>query len=417
MTNQKKSWKSCTLDKVATVKKGRKPERFCIDNRESFPYLEAATIRGQQSPQYISKSNASNLIFSEKKDTLILWDGANAGEIFSGVGGIVASTMACVRVSSRDIIPEFLHFVILSHSNYLRETTSGSTVPHVRSHIVQSLPIPLPPLPVQERIIEILNKVEDIQRKRKEAIDISEEILPAIYRDLFGDPEVNPNNWPIEELGNSIEESNYGTSEKSETFSEGTPVLRIPNVIGRMININNIKFLKVNEKERKRYLLSKGDVLIVRTNGNRNYVGRCAVFDLEDDYLFASYLIRLRIKKSRLDPHYVIAFFSTPYGRKQINMKTRTSAGQYNLSLSSIKEIEIPIPPLSRQEKFLNEYRQWELTKSRLEQSYIEAENTFKSVLKEAFSGRLTAEWEAERSIDKMIGSIDMWEMKGHRRK
>ena len=73
-------------------------------------------------------------------------------------------------------------------------------------------------------------------------------------------------------IGECLEDSRYGTSEKTSAYGDGDAVLRIPNVINGTIDTTDLKYLKVSESERKLLLLRDGDVLVVRTNGNKDYV-------------------------------------------------------------------------------------------------------------------------------------------------
>jgi type I restriction enzyme S subunit len=277
----------------------------------------------------------------------------------------------------------------------------GTTVKGIKLEDLRAIELPVPPLPVQERIAEILRRADEIQRKRQEATEISESVLPAMFREIFGDPEVNPHGWQVGSLGDYLQESRYGTSERTDSFADGDPVLRIPNVIHRMVNTSDLKYLSVSESERDKLLLRPGDVLVVRTNGNKNYVGRCAVFDLQEEFLFASYLIRLRLDQ-RLNPHYLVAYLGTPTGRREIDRTTRTSAGQYNISASGLASIQIPVPPLAKQLKFVDQYAQWRASQVTLERGTDDAAALLSALLDRAFFGELTAEWERENA--KQIG-------------
>ena len=105
----------------------------------------------------------------------------------------------------------------------------------------------------------------------------------------------------------------------------------------------------------QRYCLKDNDLLFVRTNGRREYVGRNAVFHgIEKTYAFASYLIRVRPKKDKLNSDFTSLQFSLPSLRTQLFHNARTSAGQYNININGIGSIKIIVPPLALQEKFAN---------------------------------------------------------------
>jgi type I restriction enzyme S subunit len=146
----KSSWPMRRLRDVAEVVKGKKPARFVTTRSVAVvPYLEASFLRTQTEPQFIPLSDTVTLVLADDADTLILWDGANAGEIFRGQPGVVASTMARVRTLTSQLLSDFLFYFLSANSSRLRETAAGSTVPHVRAKVVDELLIPLPPLPVQ----------------------------------------------------------------------------------------------------------------------------------------------------------------------------------------------------------------------------------------------------------------------------
>src|SRR5207249_4500634 len=91
--------------------------------------------------------------------------------------------------------------------------------------------IPVPTLPEQRRIVEILDQADALRKKRAEADAIAERILPALFYKMFGDPVRNEKGWELKSLGEMVTEFRYGTSAKCETEGQGLPVLRIPNIV------------------------------------------------------------------------------------------------------------------------------------------------------------------------------------------
>lgn len=396
-----KSWQELRLGDLGTLKGGGTPSRSVKkyytglipwvtikDLKENEFYITDATEH--ITPEAIDHS-ATNLI---DPGSVIIATRVGLGKVAINRVPVAINQDLKAMLPNRTVLPEFLLFLVYKSTFDILRYSTGTTVKGIRQDDLLNIQVVLPPLPVQQRIVQILRKADEIRRKRQEALELADVILPAAYRDLFGDPEFNRFNWPVETLGKYLEESRYGTSQKTSAYGDGDPVLRIPNVINRTIDTTDLKYLKVSAAERKMLLLRQGDVLVVRTNGNKDNVGRCAVFDREEDYIFASYLIRLRIQHEHLNPHYVVAFMATPFGRTEIDVNSRTSAGQYNISSTSLRAIRIPVPPLAAQMKFLGQYEQWKQTQARLEAGLREAASTFACLVARAFTGELTAEWE-----------------------
>jgi len=100
--------------------------------------------------------------------------------------------------------------------------------------------------------------------------------------------------------------------------------------------------------------LRRGDILVVRTNGNPNLCGQAAVVeDLEGSWAFASYLLRLRTDPERLDPTFLWLYLRSASGRRQLGGSIRTSAGNFNLSAEGLSSLHVPLPPLEEQKRIV----------------------------------------------------------------
>ena len=142
--------------------------------------------------------------------------------------------------------------------------------------------------------------------------------------------------------------SGYGTSERCSIEHTGTPVLRIPNVRWGTISLDNLKYTAAPIALDEGRELSIGDLLIVRTNGSDDLIGRAALVltpPPETTY-FASYLIRLRLLGSMELLQWVALLIDSPVFRASVLRSIASSAGQYNLSLSKIDTFAVPIPPI-----------------------------------------------------------------------
>ncbi|AEF84099.1 dna methylase-type I restriction-modification system [Treponema primitia ZAS-2] len=134
----------------------------------------------------------------------------------------------------------------------------------------------------------------------------------------------------------------YGTSKELNEEKEGYPILRLNEFNSRFIDIPN-KYCKLISKDEYESLkLKQGDVLICRTNGNPNLVGRSALVLENTEYAYASYLFKIRPKTEIINSSTLVAFLSCKYGRNEIDKYSMTS-NQTNFSPAKFKEIDIPI--------------------------------------------------------------------------
>ncbi len=180
--------------------------------------------------------------------------------------------------------------------------------------------------------------------------DITEKRWDPSYQHLFKIflEKISKSQFPIERLRDSISYLQYGTSERATEEPVGTAVLRMANMQKEVWDLGTLKYLNVSQEEKEHYLLKIGDLLFNRTN-SKELVGKCTEFNLDGDYIFASYLIRVRLNTEKLLPQYVTAFLSSNLGRMQIDAVSRQIAGMTNINAEEIKDLLIPVPNRAQQ--------------------------------------------------------------------
>ncbi|MBI5016041.1 MAG: restriction endonuclease subunit S [Deltaproteobacteria bacterium] len=312
----------------------------------------------------------------------------------------IASTGFCVlRPRSDMLLPSYLfHFVTTDpFAQVLVSRQKGGAYPAVTDDDVRSVSIPLPPLGEQQRIVEILQEAEEIRRLRAEAEAKTAELIPAMFFQSFGDEADRFQNRPLREL---VYEFRYGTSQSSG--DTGATTLRIPNILGDRISFDDLVNVNESEESVERLQLKTGDMLFVRTNGNPEYIGRCCVFDEEDavretgpgrPVIFASYLIRARLRSNHIRPWFLHAYLRSPLGRARVLKQARTAAGQYNINIEGLGAIQVPVPPIDLQDRFLLAATEAQQIREFVRRSGAQMAALSRTLFARAFSGQLTAAW------------------------
>lgn len=159
--------------------------------------------------------------------------------------------------------------------------------------------------------------------------------------------------FPLVELGTVLELVQYGTSEKANFDISETPILRMNNIVDGYLDLTNLKYISLSDRERSRLVLQDGDILFNRTN-SKELVGKCAVFHEKGEFVFASYLIRLRVVSDQASPDFVAHAINSPIGRVQIDALSRQIIGQANINTEELRSLQIPLPPLVIQVEIMN---------------------------------------------------------------
>ena len=293
------------------------------------------------------KSTGMDLYKAEKGDLITSKINVHQGALALADRNLVCSTHYQVYEIDKNLInPNYLAHILRSNWFQIRvnEIKNGGIKNEQGADFLMSLEIPLPS-------IEEQNDIVDQIEKQKAIIEGVEKVIGnwVIDFDLY----FSSFNFSQKSLSELITESLYGSSQKADYQEEGYKVLRIGNIGFCDFKLNDIKKSVLPEKDYKKYKLRKGDFLIVRSNGNPKLVGKCAVWDSNESYIYASYLIRFRFDLSNVDPKYVMYFFMSPSGRKLLN--PQAGGGTYNISATEFKKVQIPFPEIEIQRKIIAE--------------------------------------------------------------
>lgn len=313
-------------------------------------------------------------------------------EHLSGANLTANAARLVIRDKSALFRDYLVHFLSTVGQSYIGQKKMATSQPKLALFRLEEIEIPLPPLPKQRQIAAILDKADTVRRKRGEGIRLSEELLCSTFVEMFGDPVANPKGWPIRRLEEINGDMTYGTSVKCDSENGGSalPVLRIPNILHGRIDWTDLKYASLESRETEQLLLTPGDLLFVRTNGNPEYIGRCAMFSGDTRALFASYLIRVRLRPdAEYRPEFVRFVATMPSYRSLMVTEARTTAGNYNISTQGLRRLKLIAPPLEQQDRFLRFAAKTSRILAKREEATAAAAALFDSLVQRAFSGDL----------------------------
>lgn len=254
-----------------------------------------------------------------------------------------------------NIEPEYLAYMIAGATPNLlpKVDIAGHGTRRLATDVWANLELRVPSRTEQRRIVariqEILGCVDEIKRLRRAA----KREAQALERSSFADF-LNRSSWPIIKLADVTYRTQYGTSKRASDKKDGVPILRMGNIREGHLDLSDLKFITLSDSEVAKYRLAPGDLLINRTN-SLELVGKAAVFDsiVDGNWVFASYLIRFQINRSRVLPSYAAAVINSPVGRDYIERTARRAIGMVNINAREIGAMPLPLPPLSVQEDIM----------------------------------------------------------------
>lgn len=300
--------------------------------------------------------------------------------------GSVASTGFCVlRPNSNKILSSFLFFFIRTPSfiDYLNNLATGASYPAVSDRIIKSCPLNLPPLPEQHRIVNLLDRAQELIDKRKKQLELMDSLVQSVFYEMFGDPVRNEMGWKIGIIGDLATKTQYGTGKKSESTG-AFPVLRMNNITYKGgWDFSSLKYADFDEKECLKYLVHKGEMLFNRTN-SKELVGKTAVYRLDKPVAYAGYLVKL-ISNKHSNTEFISAFLNSKYGKATLFKMAKSIVGMANINAEELKSIPIYIPPINLQNNFAERVYKIEAVKQSMTSSLRELEHNFNALMQQSF--------------------------------
>lgn len=380
-------WPQKKLFEIAQVMMGQSPPGETYNARgEGLPFFQGKAEFGDVYPTP-GKWCSEPLKIAEPGDILLSVRAPVGPTNIVHVKSCIGRGLAAIRANQGLILPSLLLYFFKAYEQSIAQLGVGSTFNAIGKDDIGNLEIPVPPLSHQEQIVGILNESDHLRRLRAEAVRRTADLVPAFYYEMFGDPATNPKGWPISRAGDLMICCDYGSSERPNDESKGTPIIRMNNVTSDgNLDISDLKYVQTDHLDK--YRLQAGDVLFNRTN-SRELVGKTGLWDGRFEAVPASYFIRVRFDSQKEHPQHFTTFMNLPLMKRRLFEMARSAIGQANINMKELQSIEIPVPPITLQIAFaalVVEIRAFEAAQTA---SRRRLDDLFQSLLHCAFHGEL----------------------------
>lgn len=238
----------------------------------------------------------------------------------------------------------------------------------------------------QQKIVDILDKADEIRTKKRLANDKLDEFLKSTFIDMFGDPVKNPKLYTVEKLEKHIKVIG-GYAFKSSLFKEeGIPVLRIGNINTGKLKMDNVVYWDKDSNLAK-YMLYPNDLVISLTGtvGKDDYGNVCILPSTCPCYYLNQRNAKL-VVNNNINTYYLCHLLKNKDVKSKLTGISR-GVRQANISNSDILNLEIALPPIEEQNKFAKIVEKVEAQKQKNELVIEQMDNLFNSLSQRAFKG------------------------------
>lgn len=334
------------LGEVASVERGKRVVREQLSQNNGFPvYQNSLTIMGYH--------NATNY---SANTPFIIGAGA-AGEVGYSIVDFWAADDCFPIVGKAKVLNMYIYHVLLWKKPYLISKIRKASIPRLSRDFIVNMVIPVPPLPVQEEIVRILDSftslTAELQARKKQY---------EYYADKLFVSDIPTEDWMS--VGDTIQSLKTGLNPRQSfklNVGGDKPYITGKNIYNNSINVSEKTDLITDDVIsliNKRACLATGDVLFASTGTGT--VGRMAVVDNYDfSWSVSETIFCLKPKKSVIHPYYLMYALYTQSAKNQF--EPRISKGSVpHLKVKDLLEVKIPVPNMKEQKRIINLMRKFD---------------------------------------------------------
>ncbi|MFZ4394798.1 MAG: N-6 DNA methylase [Kiritimatiellia bacterium] len=324
-------WPMVKLGEVCNLEKGTSFTRA-----QAKPGSIPVVAGGQNPSCYHAEANRKPPVIT------VSASGAYAGFVnFFEVPIFATDCTTIVSTDEQQVTTRFVFEILKGKQDKVYDAQKGMAQPHVYARDLIALELPLPPLDEQERI------VAELEGYRK-VIEGARQIIASYKPTIRIDPK-----WPVVKLGDLAAFRN-GLNYSKDSKGTGLKVIGVSVFQDRLIApIADLEEVNPDGIADSDDMLADGDLVFVRSNGNKDLVGRCLLVETGGEHVsHSAFTIRLRFKTRDTLPLFYAILFRGGSFRQQL---TGRGANISNLSQDILRDMEIPLPPLAIQRQIVTE--------------------------------------------------------------
>lgn len=392
-------WPTRHLGEVCDVNPKLKPEELpSPDTQVSFiPMAAVDEVFGEIARPEVREYSQVAKGYTPFKDQDVLFakitpcmengKAAIADHLIHGIG--FGSTEFHVLRPTHEVLPKWIHYFVRQPS--FRDAaeanfTGTAGQRRVPTDFMKRVPIPVPPLAEQERIVKVLDEADALRKLRAEADRRTADLIPALFYEMFGDPVRNEKGWPdgtLDRFGASVR---YGLGQPPKLDPEGVPMLRATNVKRGVISETDL--IRVNRSavpEMRSAFLEADDVLVVRSGA---YTGDVARVGEQWAGAIAGYDLVIS-PGEQMSGHFLSWYLLSEYVQKRYFHGLKARAAQPHLNSQQVQQTPVFCPPFSMQREFARLVKLLRMLEARQSMSNNSLEGLLQALMNRAFGRSL----------------------------
>lgn len=324
------------------------------------------------------------------KGSVVFSSRASIGKI-----GITANVLTTNQgfvnfVCGERVLNRYLAYCLKSSIPAIKKLGNSTTFLEVSRNSIRDFKIPLPPLPVQQRIADMLDKADALRRKDQELLKKYDELAQAIFIEMFSDPVKNEKGWEVKSLGELCTKIGSGATPRGgkEAYKdEGISLIRSLNIHNNEFKMKDLAFIDDNQARQLRNVIVQEDDVLFNITG----ASVCRASIVPKRVLPArvnQHVAILRSNPQVLNPVYLVRLLThRTFNAYLYNMAMQGGATREAITKDQLETLPIPLPPVPLQNQFREKIKIVNAVK--IKSDTDKSEELFQSLLQRAFKSAL----------------------------
>ncbi len=366
-------WIECPLEAIAQTTSGGTPDR----KRADFYGGKISWVKsGELNDSYVFETEETLTPEGLKHSSAKLFP---AGTLLMAMYGATVGKTAILKTAAATnqavcaIFPnseradaEFLRYFLISEREEFLKHRYGGAQPNISQNVIRNFPVRLPSLFEQRKIASVLGLVQRAIEQQERLIALTTELKKSLMHKLFTEgllcekqkyTEIGPvpQSWEVKPLRDCcIVQTGIAKGRKVETSEALTlPYLRVANVQAGHLDLSEIKTITIRRKEKDRYMLRKGDVVLTE-GGDFDKLGRGFIWNGEiEDCVHQNHIFAVRVDCSQLLPEFFAHLSQSPYGKAYFLSVAHKTTNLACINTTKLKGFPVLVPALTEQEEIV----------------------------------------------------------------
>ena len=388
-----KRWPTKPLSELSETVMGQAPPGGeCNFDGIGTPFVKAGEF-GESRP-IIREWTTKPLKFAKANDVLVCVVGATCGKLNLGADCAIGRSVAAIRPDEKLLNTGFLYAFLQGWTKRLRSGSQGSAQGVITRDMLASIPIAVPPLAEQERIVKLLDEADELRKLRAQADYRTADLIPALFHEMFGDPARNEHKLELVKLidviskeKHSIKRGPFGGAIKKEIFvADGFKIYEQKNAIRNDFEIGSYFINEAKFKELESFSILPDD-LIISCSGT---IGKVAIVPRgAKPGIINQALLKLHLDTTKALPVFFKHLLENDHMQRLIFGGAAGSAIKNVMPLDQVKKAVFPLPPLALQKEFIQRATEIRELEAGQTTSRTRLDALFQSMLHRAFNGEL----------------------------